>query len=100
MSQSRRVLTLGVALLAGISTVSPVMAQTKEPAQTNTPATARSNAGARHVVNGEVTEVDADRGWVNIKTSEGRMKLHFPSNVLQNVKVGDRVSVEVALTAP
>jgi hypothetical protein len=50
-------------------------------------------------VEGEVTKVDAKKGWIDVKTPDGRMKLHFPSSALQGVKVGDSVSIEVAMAA-
>lgn len=101
MSHSRRVLSLCVSVLAGASLIGgtmipPAMAQSPTPAPA--PATAPAD-GARHVVNGEVTKVDAKKGWIDVKTPQGRMKLHFPPSALQGVKVGDRVSVEVALAS-
>ncbi len=52
----------------------------------------------RHTMEGEVTKVDAKRGWVDVKTAEGSMKLHFPPSVLASVKKGNRVSVEIGMT--
>jgi hypothetical protein len=71
------------ALLFGASTV---LAQSK------------AQAAGRHVIEGQVTKVDAKRGWVDVKTPEGSMKLHFPPTALEGVKKGDSVSVEVAMT--
>ena len=51
----------------------------------------------QHTMDGEVTKVDAKKGWVDIKTPEGRMKVHFPPSALENVKVGDSVTVELGL---
>jgi hypothetical protein len=51
----------------------------------------------RHTMDGEVTKVDSKKGWVDVKTSEGSMKLHFPPAALANVKKGDSVSVELGL---
>src|SRR5919108_4568673 len=51
----------------------------------------------RHTMDGEVTKVDAKKGWIDVKTSEGSMKLHFPPEALANVKKGDAVSVELGL---
>jgi hypothetical protein len=51
----------------------------------------------QHTMDGEVTKVDAKKGWVDIKTQEGRMKVHFPSPALDNVKVGDSVTVELGM---
>jgi len=53
---------------------------------------------ARHTMDGTVTKVDAKRGWVDVKTSEGSMKLHFPPAALDDVKVGDSVTVELGMT--
>ena len=50
-----------------------------------------------HTMDGEVTKVDAKNGWVDIKTPEGRMKVHFPAPALENVKVGDSVTVELGM---
>lgn len=33
----------------------------------------------KHTMDGKVTKVDAKEGWVDVKTPEGSMKLHFPS---------------------
>ena len=51
----------------------------------------------RHSVEGEVTRVDAKRGWVHVKTSDGTMIVHFPPTDLQTVKKGDRITVSLAL---
>ena len=50
-----------------------------------------------HSMEGQVTKVDAKKGWVDVKTSEGSMKLHFPPAALANIKKGDSVSVELGL---
>ena len=33
----------------------------------------------KHTMDGQVTKVDAKKGWVDVKTPEGSMKLHFPA---------------------
>jgi hypothetical protein len=53
----------------------------------------------RHTMDGRVTKVDAKRGWVDVKTPEGSMKLHFPPPTLDNVKKGDRVTVELGMAS-
>jgi len=50
-----------------------------------------------HTMEGQVTKVDAKKGWIDVKTSEGSMKLHFPPEALASVKKGDSVSVELGL---
>jgi len=51
----------------------------------------------RHSVDGEVTRVDAKKGWVHVKTSDGTMIVHFPPAELQTLKKGDRITVNLAL---
>ena len=51
----------------------------------------------RHSVEGEVTKVDAKKGWVHVKTSDGTMIVHFPPADLQTMKKGDRITVSLAL---
>lgn len=69
-------------------------------AQTSSTTSTRSGAGdmmGRHSVQGEVTSVDAKKGWVHLKTSEGTMIVHFPPTALENVKKGDTITVTLAL---
>ena len=77
------VATLASALLLSTTTVS---------AQTAT-----GEAMGKHSMDGEVTKVDAKKGWIDVKTSEGSMKLHFPPNALASVKKGDRVTVDLGI---
>jgi len=51
----------------------------------------------RHSVEGQVTRVDAKKGWVHVKTSDGTMIVHFPPADLQTMKKGDRITVSLAL---
>jgi hypothetical protein len=52
---------------------------------------------SRHSMDGKVTKVDAKRGWIDVKTAEGSMKLHFPPTALAGVKTGDSVTVELGM---
>lgn len=63
--------------------------------QAQSPATATS----KHTMDGKVTKVDAKRGWVDVKTPEGSMKLHFPPPALDSVKTGDSVTIELGMSA-
>jgi len=65
-------------------------------AQAQTPASA---ATEKHTMEGTVTKVDAKKGWVDVKTSEGSMKLHFPPPALDGVKAGDSVTIELGMSA-
>ena len=68
-----------------------------EPSASATKPSAADTMG-HHTMDGEVTKVDAKKGWVDVKTPEGRMKLHFPPAALASVKKGDRVTVELGMT--
>jgi hypothetical protein len=56
-------------------------------------------AAGKHTMDGKVTKVDAKRGWVDVKTQEGSMKLHFPPPALDSVKAGDSVTIELGMSA-
>ena len=71
-----------------------VIGVTGAAAQTPAPAATDMN---RHTMEGTVTKVDAKKGWVDVKTSEGSMKLHYPPSALANVKKGDSVTVELGI---
>jgi hypothetical protein len=89
------VLTAGTGL-AQTPPPRPAPAQRPAAAPTTAPSTA---TGASHTMEGEVTKVDAKKGWVDVKTAEGRMKLHYPPPALDSVKKGDMVTVEIGLRA-
>jgi hypothetical protein len=77
------------------------VAQSPAPPQPSASAGKASAADAtmgHHTMDGEVTKVDAKKGWVDVKTPEGRIKLHFPPAALASVKKGDRVTVELGMT--
>ncbi len=59
---------------------------------------AQSPPASRHTMDGEVTKVDAKKGWIDVKTPEGSMKLQFPPSTLANVKKGDSVTVEIGMS--
>ena len=60
---------------------------------------AQSPAAGAHTMDGKVTKVDAKKGWVDVKTPEGSMKLHFPPPALDSVKTGDSVTIELGMSA-
>ena len=95
-------IALCVGALGGVLLMSPVSAQspapTPAPARAPKTTTAPADSAVTNVLEGQVTKVDAKRGWIDVKTTEGRMKLHFPPAALEGVKAGDAVSIEVALT--
>jgi len=84
--KSVRVLGAAIALLFLGTTM--VSAQAPKPA---------GDMMGHHTMDGQVTKVDAKKGWIDVKTSEGSMKLHFPPEALASVKKGDSVTVELGL---
>jgi hypothetical protein len=51
----------------------------------------------RHTVTGEVTDIDAGRGWIELETDQGDMELAVPPTALQGVRRGDRLTVDLAI---
>jgi len=80
---------LAIAATALLFSVAGASAQSSTP-----PASTDMN---RHTMDGTVTKVDAKKGWIDVKTPDGSMKLHYPPAALQNVKKGDSVTVELGL---
>lgn len=91
--------TRAFTILAGFALLGASVASAQAPRTTETRPTTRDAATevSHHTMDGEVTKVDAKRGWVDVKTSDGSMKLHFPPDALANVKKGDTVSVDLGL---
>ena len=96
------------ALVVGMSSVS-AQAADKPDLKTDTRSEMKSKsertdmaktdaAMGHHSMTGEVTKVSSRSGWIDVKTAEGSMKLHFPPDALQNLKKGDRVTVDLAMT--
>jgi hypothetical protein len=83
-------LTRGIATIVGVVLVSTSVVSAQ-------PTGTSMDMKGRHSMDGEVTKVDPKRGWVDVKTSEGSMKLHFPPGALAEVKKGDRVTVDLAI---
>jgi anti-sigma-K factor RskA len=85
---------------AGDTSKSPAADQTTTPSAAS-PSTSGAAGSAeftgRHTMTGEVTRVDSKTGKFSLKTAEGTLDLHAPPSALQNVKKGDRLTVEIAL---
>lgn len=97
---------LAILIALAVSTAPALAGGEKQPTggggEKSDPSAMPSGTGdftARHTMSGEVTEVDHNQGKLKLKTQEGTLDLHFPPSALQNVKKGDRVSVELALKA-
>jgi hypothetical protein len=78
-----------LAMMAGLLFLGTSMVSAQAPKS--------SSEMGHHTMEGQVTKVDPKKGWIDVKTSEGSMKLHFPPEALASVKKGDSVSVELGL---
>jgi hypothetical protein len=52
---------------------------------------------AQHTMTGTVTSIDRKTGMMGLKTDAGTLMLHFPPSKIQNIKDGERVSVELGV---
>ena len=119
----RSALAIGISLLMLAGSTAPSLAQTSTDKSTTDsksatetkPSTGRmsnqksstgrmaaatpgsENMNGRHSMEGQVTRVDAKKGWLHVKTDEGTMIVHLPPNELQDVKKGDTVTLHLAL---
>src|SRR5262245_51848640 len=69
-------------------------AATMASAQAAKPA---GDMAGHHTMEGQVTKVDAKKGWIDVKTPEGSMKLHYPPEALASIKKGDSVTVDLGI---
>ena len=94
-------LTRVLAILMSLMFMGAAMASAQAPKKSTT--TEKATAAnaldkmGHHTMEGEVTKVDAKKGWVDVKTPEGSMKLHFPPDALASIQKGDLVSVELGI---
>lgn len=103
---NRQVAAIAVSLVLASASLASAQTPSRPGTSPSTPgmaspsgsvATGTAAAAGRHSMEGEVTRIDAKKGWVHVKTDEGTMIAHFPSEALGNVKKGDRVTVNLAL---
>lgn len=69
----------------------------EKPMGTDPGKSAGTDLSGQHSMTGEVTKIDAKKGTVSVKTSEGELDLRFPPSALTGIKKGDRVEVQLAL---
>ena len=89
--------TTGALLLAGLAIAQSPSPTPSAPPQPVIAQSAPDAAMARHTMEGQVTSVNPDKGQIHVKTTEGRMLLHFPTSALQSVRKGDSVTIELAM---
>lgn len=52
----------------------------------------------RHSMSGTLESVDLKTGWIKLKTSEGEMTVHFPSQSIKDLKSGDMITVHLSFS--
>lgn len=92
------------ALFAALTTLSALPASAGEKGQAS--GSSEYSAGASggggggdltgtHKMSGTIEDVDKEKGIVDLKTSEGDLKLHFPPQSLANINEGDQIEVQL-----
>src|SRR5438034_761659 len=94
-------LSSGAVAYAQSTTDKPMSDKSKAPAtdksttmpsrSMSTPSPADTAAG-RHMMDGRVTKVDPKKGWIDVKTDEGSMKLHFPQDDGRKTDLGTKAA--------
>lgn len=51
-----------------------------------------------HRMTGTVSGVDHTKGWLQVKTQDGKLQLHFPPQMVRGLKKGDRITVDLAFS--
>jgi len=68
-----------------------------KPASHTSFKTSRAGYEAQHTMTGTVTSIDRKTGMLGLKTEAGDLTLHFPPSKMQNIKDGERVTVELGI---
>jgi hypothetical protein len=59
--------------------------------------TTKAGFEGQHTMSGTVTSIDEKTGMMHLKTAEGTLHLHFPPSQIQNIKKGEKATVELAI---
>jgi hypothetical protein len=84
------ILALAVSTLVGGPALAADMSTSKSD-------TTKAGFEAQHTMSGTVTSVDEKTGMVHLKTAEGTLHLHFPPSQIQNIKKGEKATVDLAI---
>lgn len=77
----------------------PAAAQASAPPTVTSPAASPTTTGVlQNTVTGQVSSVDRSTGRLTLRNGGSDLVLQFPPSALQNVKQGDRVTVQLALS--
>ena len=97
MKSVRSAIVLSAIVLASAGTAAAQSSTADKPITAADKSTAAGDMVGRHSMQGEVTSVDANKGWIHLKTEEGTMIVHLPPSALQDVKKGDTITLNLAL---
>jgi hypothetical protein len=84
-----------------VTTTAPLATTTAPPVTTTAPpaaSPATTQYAGTHVMSGRVTSVDPVTGDLGLRTAEADMVLQFPRALLNDMRVGDQVTVQVERT--
>jgi hypothetical protein len=84
------ILTLAATAMVGGSALAADMSTSKTD-------TTKAGFEAKHTMSGTVTSIDEKTGMMHLKTAEGTLHLHFPPSQIQNIKKGEKATVELAI---
>jgi hypothetical protein len=85
----KTMLAAATAAVLALALASPALAA--EPSQLEHPM-------GQHIMSGTITRIDHQKGTLSIRTAEAPLDLHFPPSAIADMKVGDRVSVQLAIS--
>jgi hypothetical protein len=85
----KKVLSAATAIILALGLVGPAFAA--EPGHLEHPM-------GQHIMSGTITKIDHQKGTLSIHTAEAPLDLHFPPSAIADLKVGDKVSVQLAIS--
>jgi hypothetical protein len=83
--------------VSGVRSVDNDLTITADARDASPAASPTTSALGRHTMTGEVTDIDAARGRIKLKTDQGDMELALPPAALRGVRQGDRLTVDLAI---
>lgn len=83
-----------LAIAAGTLVAGPALAADMSTGKSDT---TKAGFEAQHTMSGTVTSLDEKTGMLQLKTEEGTLHLHFPPSQIQNIKKGEKATVELAI---
>lgn len=94
---SLRTLTLAAIL---VMATAPVLAADAGKHDMNMSGMKMEGMMGMHEMSATVDAIDSKTGLVDVNAGGMKLKLHFPSSALANVKAGDKITLHLAFTKP